>query len=624
MRENRQNFARLRAAALASVALLAAVPAGADVPERRQALFGDVHVHTKYSFDAYIFGIRATPDDAYRYARGETIRHMGGYDIKLKGGALDFYAVTDHAEYLGVLPAMDDPNHPLSLVEYARDMFSTAREKIAAAFGKVAGTLRTGEPLAEVYDKDVMRSTWAEIGAATERYYEPGKFTTFHGYEYTSAPGNQNLHRIVLFRGANVPDLPFNSLDSQNPEGLWNWLDSMRARGIEGLAIPHNSNVSNGRMFELTTYSGGPITAEYAAQRMRNEPIVEMSQVKGTSDTHPLLSPNDEWADFEIYNILLGTVEEGQTNGSYVRQALQRGLTLEQQMGVNPYKFGLIGSSDTHNGGGPVDEESYFGKTGALDGLPDGRRAVVWPGEENLQGTAATPFYEWSAAGLAGVWAEQNNREDIYAAMRRKETFATSGTRVKLRLFAGHGYPVDIFNRDDFARLAYRGGVAMGGDLAGHGDGAPTFLAQAMKDPDSAGLERLQLIRGWVDARGELREQVYDIACAEGTPDRRTHRCPAARARIDTANCAIPTGYGATQLEARWQDPDYDPDRRAFYYLRVLERPTCRWSTWEANRLGKPVRDGLALTIQERGWSSPIWVGGAGEKSMDMGAAHSH
>ncbi|TNE33552.1 MAG: DUF3604 domain-containing protein [Alphaproteobacteria bacterium] len=602
--------ARWRNLAMAGAALgLLATPAGADTPERRQALFGDVHVHTKYSFDAYIFGIRATPDDAYRYARGETIRHMAGYDIKLKGGALDFYAVTDHSEYIGVLPAMDDPNSPMSLIEYAKDMFSTVREKIAEAFGKVAGSLRDGKPLAEIDNKDVQRATWAEIGASTERYYKPGKFTTFHGYEYTSAPGSQNLHRIVLFRGSNVPKLPFTSLDSNNPEDMWDWLDGLRGKGIEGLAIPHNSNVSNGRMFELSTFSGGPITAEYAAQRMRNEPIVEMTQVKGTSDTHPALSPNDEWADFEIYNTLLGTTVTGKTDGSYVRQALQRGLTLEKQLGVNPFKFGLIGSSDTHNGGGPLDEESYFGKTGALDGTPAGRRAVVYPGDEDLQGTAATPFYEWSAAGLAGVWAEQNNREDIYDAFRRKETFATSGTRMKVRLFAGHGYPADIFGRNDFARLAYRGGVPMGGDLMIAGKGAPTFLAQAIKDPDSAGLERLQVIRGWVDGKGKLQEQVYDIACAMGAPDAKTHRCPATNSGMDTSTCAIPAGYGAAQLTAAWRDPDFDSGRRAFYYLRVLERPTCRWSTWEANRLGKPVRPGLPLTIQERGWSSPIWVG---------------
>lgn len=601
---------RLSGMLLAGAAMVSAsVPAQADEAARRQALFGDVHVHTSYSFDAYIFGIRATPDDAYRYAKGEAIRHQAGYDIKLKGGALDFYAVTDHAEYIGVLPSMADKNNPMSAIEYAADMFSTIREKITAAFGRVFDSMGSAEKIPEMYNQDIMRSAWNELGAAAERYYEPGKFTTFHGYEYTSGPDAQNLHRIVLFRGANVPDLPFNTFDSPNPENLWSWLDGLRGRGIEGLAIPHNSNVSNGKMFEMTTYNGGPITAEYAATRMRNEPIVEMSQVKGTSDTHPLLSPNDEWADFEIYDTLLGTARKGKTDGSYIRQALQRGLTLEKQLGVNPYKFGLIGSSDTHNGGGPVDEDRYFGKTGALDGTPEGRRAVKMPGEDKLTGSAATPFFEWSAAGLAGVWAEQNNREDIYAAFRRKETFATSGPRIKVRLFAGHGYPADIFARKDFARLAYAGGVPMGSDLGSRGDGAPIFLAEAMKDPDSAGIERLQLIRGWVDKDGKLREQVYDIACAKGTPDRRTHRCAASPAAIDTSSCAIPQGDGAAQLQVRWQDPDYDPSRRAFYYLRAIERPTCRWSTWEANRLGQPVREGVPLTIQERAWSSPIWTG---------------
>ena len=601
-------FRFMLAAATAAMAL--ATPAGADTPERRQALFGDVHVHSRYSFDAYIFGVRSTPDDAYRYARGETIRHASGYDIKLKGGALDFYAVTDHAEYIGVLPSMDDPASPMSAIEYSADMFSPIREKILAAFGRVFVSMHASEPIPEMWNEDVMRAAWKEIGASTDRYYEPGKFTTFHGYEYTSGPDEQNLHRIVLFRGSQVPDLPFGTMNSPNPEKLWEWLDGLRGKGIEGLAIPHNSNVSNGKMFEMADYAGNPLTAEYARARMRNEPIVEMTQVKGTSDTHPLLSPNDEWGDFEIYETLLGTDRKGKADGSYIRQALQRGLTLEQQLGVNPYKFGLIGSSDTHNGGGPLDEDNYFGKTGLNDGDPTGRRAVAIEGEEKLRGAAASPFYQWSAAGLAGVWAEQNNREDIYAAFRRKETFATSGPRMKVRLFAGFGYPDDIFSRPDYARLAYGGGVPMGGDLAARGKAAPVFLAEALKDPDSAGLERIQIIRGWVDRKGALREQIYDIACASGTPDAKSHRCPATKSGIDTSTCAIPGNYGAPQLKARWTDPDHDPAVRAFYYVRVLERPTCRWSTWEANRLGRPVRKDLPLTIQERAWSSPIWTGG--------------
>lgn len=593
---------------VAAATLFASSAALADEAERRQALFGDVHVHTALSFDAYIFGVRRTPDDAYRYALGEPIRHASGYDIALKGGPLDFYAVTDHAEYMGVLQELNDPSSPMSLLDYAKDMFSTVRSKIAAAFGKMGEVMHTGQAIPELNNREVMKTAWTELQASTDRFYRPGKFTTFAGYEYTSAPDHGNLHRIVLFRTARRPEMPFSAIDSRNPEDLWAYLDAARAKGIDGIAIPHNSNVSNGQMFQLTDFAGNPITSAYATTRMRNEPIVEMTQVKGTSDTAPELSPNDEWANFEIYRTLLGTETIGKTDGSYVRQALQRGLLIEQKTGVNPYKFGLIGSSDTHNAGGPVEENHYFGKTGLNDGTPDGRRAVVFPGEESLKGSSATPFYQWSAAGLAGVWAERNNREDIFAAMRRKETFATSGPRIKVRLFAGYDYPANIFASPGFAKTAYAGGVPMGGDLSMNGRGAPTFLAQAMKDPNEAGLQRLQIIRGWID-NGALKETVYDIACAQGVPDAKTRRCPASAANVDTRTC-LPVGpRGAAEIKIAWRDPDYDPKRRAFYYVRALQNPTCRWSTFEANKLGKPVRDGLPLTIQERAWTSPIWVG---------------
>lgn len=595
---------------LSTVALLALSSAAhADEADRRQALFGDVHVHTGLSFDSYIFGIRRTPDDAYRYALGESVRHTNGYDIQLKGGALDFYAVTDHAEYLGVLPAMDDPASPMSAIDYAKGMFSTVTAEIAAAFGKVFQSITDGKPIPEMDNRDVVGSAWDELKGAADRHYQPGKFTTFTGYEYTAQPGYGNLHRVVLFKGARVPNQPFGALESVNPEDLWKWLDGNRGKGIDGIAIPHNSNVSDGRMFQMTDFAGKPIDSAYAEMRMRNEPIVEMSQVKGTSDTHPMLSPNDEWADFETYETLLGTDVKGKTDGGYIRQALQRGLAIEAKTGRNPYQFGLIGSSDTHNAGGPVEEDHYFGKTGYNDGTPEKRRAVVYPGEENLKGSSATPFYRWSAAGLAGVWAERNNREDIFAAFRRKETFATSGPRIKVRLFAGYDYPTDIFARKNFATLAYGQGVPMGSELAMAKRGAPTFLAQAMKDANSAGLQRLQIIRGWVE-NGQLKEAVFDIACPVGKPDPRTQRCSAAPANVDTKTCKINPSVGASELKVAWRDPDYDAARRAFYYVRVLEEPTCRWSTYEANLLGKPVRKGLPLTIQERAWSSPIWVRG--------------
>ena len=581
--------------------------AHADEAARRQALFGDVHVHTSLSYDAYIFGVRRTPDDAYRYALGEKIRHANGYDVQLRGGPLDFYAVTDHGEYLGVLPALDNPVSPMSRIEYAKKLFSKVREEIAAAFHILTNSVKNGRRIPELDNREIVKTTWQEIQAAADRFYRPGQFTTFAGYEYTSNPDAQNLHRVVLFSGARRPEQPFGSLDSTNPEDLWAWLDGNREKGIDAIAIPHNMNVSNGLMFQLTDFAGKPISSSYAETRMRNEPIVEMSQIKGTSDTHPDLSPNDEFGNFEIYNVLLGTARIGKTDGSYIRQALQRGLQIEAQTGVNPYQFGLIGSSDTHNAAAPVEEEHYFGKTGAPDGDPLSRRAMVVEGEEKLQGVLATPFYKWSAAGLAGVWAERNDRADIFAAMRRKETFATSGPRIKVRLFAGYGYDANILRRADFAEQAYAKGVPMGGELRAHGNQSPIFLAQAMKDANGAGLQRIQIIRGWVE-NGVTKEAIFDIACSNGAPNPRTHRCAPVRDNTDTRTCLINKREGAPELKVAWRDPDYNAQRRAFYYVRVLENPTCRWSTWEANRMGRQVRPGLPLTIQERAWSSPIWV----------------
>lgn len=588
------------------IAGLAAGPAHADEPVRRQALFGDVHVHTGLSFDAYIFGIRRTPDDAYRYALGEPIRHANGYDIQLRGGPLDFYAVTDHAEYLGALPEMDNPASPMSLISYARELFSTSREAITRAFGRIAGSTSSGQPLPEVDNREVARTAWQEIQAAADRYYRPGHFTTFAGYEYTASPGSQNLHRVVLFRGARRPDAPYSALDSANPEDLWSWLDGQRARGIDSIAIPHNSNVSNGLMFELTNRAGAPIDRAYAETRLRNEPLVEISQVKGTSETVPGLSPNDEWAGFENYNILLGTDRVGRTDGSYVRQALQRGLLIERQTGVNPYQFGLIGSSDTHNAGGPLDEENYFGKTGLNDGTPEARGTAPLPGRPTT-GAGATPFYRWSAAGLAGVWAERNTREDIFAAMRRRETFGTSGPRIRVRMFAGYGYGTSLLS-GDYADAAYANGVPMGSVLTVGQRGAPSFFALALKDAHSQGIERLQIVKGWVDASGNPQERIYDVACATGTPSPVTHRCASVTGSVDPRTCRTNARRGAPELRAVWRDPDHLPGARAFYYVRALETHSCRWSTWEALRIGRPPLDSVPATIQERAWGSPVWL----------------
>jgi hypothetical protein len=577
----------------------------------RNAYFGDLHVHTKLSFDAYIFNVRATPDDAYRYAKGESIHHASGYDVRLTDAPLDFLAVTDHSEYLGVIPAMHDPKHPLSKVPYAADLFSTEREKINAAFQRIATSLRTGQYLPELKDLDTSSSAWRTIIDSADRHYVPGKFTTFRGYEFTSAPDGQNLHRNVIFAGTRAPDLPFTALDSQNPEELWRWMDQQRKQGVEALAIPHNSNGSDGRMFQRTQFDGRPMDRGYAELRMRNEPLAEITQVKGTSETHPSLSPNDEWSAFEIMDTYIGSqTKVTKFAGGYVRDALEAGLEYEQSEGFNPYRFGFIGSSDTHNAAGPFEESRYFSKVGLMDGKPEQRGSVppagrTWDNYEPQNNAAR--YQSWGASGLTGVWAEGNTRESIFAGLRRKETFATSGPRMRVRFFAGFDFPVGVENRHDVVAQSYTRGVPMGGDLLQRGTHAPQFLAWALRDPHAGWLQRVQIVKGWVQG-GKTQEHVFDIACSDGlTPDATTHRCADNGATVDLSTCAVSENKGAVELRALWSDPTFDPRQRAFYYARVLENPSCRWSTWDALRAGIEPNPKLAKTIQERAWSSPIW-----------------
>ncbi|MEM8827623.1 MAG: DUF3604 domain-containing protein, partial [Pseudomonadota bacterium] len=389
----------------------------------RNAYFGDLHIHTRNSFDAYIFNVRATPDDAYRFARGEALTHPSGYDIQLSGPPLDFISVTDHGAYLGILPAMDDPSSPLSKLPIAADMFGTDPLTITRAFQRVGASVRSGVPLPGALDQNVMNSTWARTVEAADRHYAPGTLTTFAGYEYTAVVtradsdgfGGGNLHRNVFFKDA-APEQLFTVLDSTNPEDLWDWMDAERAAGRESIAIPHNSNVSDGRMFALDTYAGAPLTAAYSKQRMRNEPLVEITQVKGTSETHPELSPNDEFANFEIYDKLLGAPTVSATSGGFIREAYGRGLGLDTEGKGNPYRFGLIASSDTHVAGGSFDEARMWSKVGLIDGTPEARGSIPPGGAKSWEGVTLNPnadlwFSRWSAAGLAGVWAEENTRE---------------------------------------------------------------------------------------------------------------------------------------------------------------------------------------------------------------------
>jgi len=585
--------------------VFATEPNGPLVPRYPEniALFGELHVHTMNSPDAFMMNVRVGPEQAYRFARGEAIEHVGGDKVQLSQ-PLDFIAVTDHSEYMGILPQLYDPDSELASLEVARALTSENETQRQEALLGVLMTMGAGKPIPSLVEPELRYGIWQEYVELAERFYRPGEFSTLVGYEWTSsgALDEVNLHRNVIFRSSKVPEKPFSSFDSVDPRDLWQWLDEQREQGIEALAISHNSNLSNGLMFpDEVAFDGTPLDAEYAELRQRNEPLAEITQIKGSSETHPLLSPNDEWAGFEILGDLLGgRGTEGEVKGSYVRDAWLTGLQLEEAAGFNPYRFGVIGASDGHNATSPVEEDNYHGKIGVADGTPEQRRGGSFINKEHVR---------YSASGLAGVWAESNTREAIFDALARREVFGTSGPRIKVRFFGGWEWPQDILERHDAVRLAYAEGVAMGADLPGRDAAAeaPQFLVWAMKDPASAWLQRVQVIKGWVE-EGEKQEQVYDVACSDGLePDAGTYRCPDNGAQVSLTTCDISRDKGATELQTLWRDPDFNPEQLAFYYVRVLENPTCRWSTWDSLRTGLPLSDSVPPTLQERAYTSPIW-----------------
>lgn len=572
------------------------------------ALFGDLHVHTENSFDAYILGTRASPDDAYAFARGQTIDNGAGTPITLSGPPLDFYSVTDHGEYLGVIKAMRTRSHPLSDTDTAKSIFAIFAQDRRANFLRVGATIVSGEPIEDIYDRSHMDSVWSDTVAAADRHNAPGTFTTFAGYEFTAMvqvteTGAANLHRNVIFKDG-APDRLFTTLDSINPEDLWDWMDGQRTAGHDLLSIPHNSNASNGMMFALTQTDGSAMSPASVAQRIRNEPLVEITQVKGTSETHPQLAPNDEWANFEQYSNLIGSSEASTVvPGSFVRNALARGLGMEADGRGNPFEFGVIGSSDTHLGAPSLSEEDHFGKF-SHDMDNEMRRSVPsdprsgWAKETHAEDDLiASPQY--GASGLAGVWAEANTRADIFDAMQARETFATSGPRLKVRMFMGDYAPSDLIAADMLER-AYAAGVPMGATVNTTG----TIMAMGYADPEGEPLERLQVIA----LRADGSEDIYDVACAgNALIDADTHRCQLPVGNVSLTTCQS-EGVGSGELSALWNDPKVSTDDPAAYYLRVLERPKCRWSTWDAVRAGTPPNPNMDAIIQDRAWSSAIWV----------------
>ncbi len=597
---------------------------------QRFPFFGDLHVHSSWSLDSYVNFNRVGPREAYRFALGEEVVLSGGREVRIDR-PLDFTAVTDHAEYLGELPLCTDESSAAYPLEICRDIRNEAgQERLIEKIYRdliirdVVSPDPQREP--ELCGADAARClakaklTWRELQDIAHEFNRPGVFTTFVGYEWTGNTHGNNMHRNVIYGNDQVPVLPVSFFEANTPEQLWKQLHETCAAPCEVLAIPHNSNQSNGRQFPALKEDGSPLSPQWAKLRSRTEPLVEIIQAKGESECHTGVGTVDELCDFEKFERRplcgAGNTDEDCVQvctgsdpsqgclapGNYVRNALKLGLELERQLDVNPYRLGFIGSTDTHNGTpGGTDESNYQGHHGFEDGTP-ARRA----GQPPIKEFAASRVL--GSGGLAGVWAEQNTRAAIFAALQRRETFATSGTRISVRFFAGWEFPDALDTDTDPAALGYGKGVTMGSDLPAPGaEAAPGFIIWAMKDPQGVNLQRVQVVKGWLE-QGGTREQVSDVVCADGlSPDPATRRCPDNGATVDLRDCSVSADKGAVELKTLWRDPDFNPRQPAFYYLRVLENPSCRWSTWEALREGKQLFEDVAPTIQERAWSSPIW-----------------
>jgi hypothetical protein len=582
-----------------STLILGASPARSQT---REVFFGDTHLHSSWSPDALLMGNRsADPDTAYRFARGLPVVHPA-HQAKVRiDTPLDFLAVSDHAEFMGVLPMIFAGDPRVAESDTARRFVTLASEgKISEAMRIMLGQFTGEERDPALVSEEITSSVWREIIDAAERHNEPGRFTTLLAWEWSSMPDLAHLHRVVLVRGGKAEAShfrPYSYFDSPRPEDLWAWLEETSKRsGAQFLAIPHNSNLSLGRMFSDRDSEGVPITAEYAKTRMQWEPVAEITQVKGDSETHPLLSPDDEFADFETF----GATLENPTfePGDYLRAAMLRGLEIGRKTGTNPYAFGLIGSTDDHTGLSSAEEENFQGKY-AAPSTPASNFAPSVNG--SIRGI------ELAAAGLAGVWAEENTRESLFDAFRRREVYGTTGPRLRVQMFGGWTLERRDLEANDFALRGYAKGVPMGGVLAARDGRAPRFLVHATKDPTSGNLDRIQIVKGWVDVEGQSHERIYDVALSDGRERAADGSVPPAGTTVDLATAAWSNDIGAPRLSAHWEDPDFDADQAAFYYARVLEIPTPRHSLYDAVALNVPHPEEFPATIQERAYTSPIW-----------------
>ena len=587
-----------------SALLLSAGTAFAETYENREAFYGETHLHTSWSFDAYIFGdTKATPEDAYNYAKGKPLKHALGYMMQIKQ-PLDWMGVTDHSEYVGVIQQANDPTSALSKTALGKKLVVKDKADVQRIYLFLGQTMITNKPIPELVAPALASSVWNKNNAMADAANEPGKFTAFNSYEWTSTPDNANMHRNIFFRdGDKLPKMPFSSFDSQAPEDLWAWMDKQREDGIELLAISHNANVSDGLMYPTEVdFKGRPIDKAWAESRMRNERLIEMKQIKGASETHPLLSPNDEFASFETLSYLLGDPQGKFPTipGGYVREALRNGLSMQETKGYNPYKMGFMGGSDSHNAAAPYRQDNFFGGHAAEDGgLKERMSGHIFAG---LDIRLLNP------AGLSAIWAEENTRASLFDGMQRKETFATSGVRLKVRFFGGYDFDDALWTDKNWVATAYANGVPMGGDLApAPAKKAPTFAVWAVKDPTSGNLDRVQIVKGWSKS-GQNYEKVYDVVWAgDRKPDYITGKVPAIGSTVDIENASYTNDIGSVELKTSWTDPDFDPSVEAFYYARVLEIPTPRWTTIQAKEVGILPPENVPATVQERAWSSPIW-----------------